>query len=309
MKTYVLFIIILSFITFSCTNNFSNGEEFMKQSKYEEAVDAFSLVPENDENFKKSQYLSKISENYIIITKIKKLDYPRPEKNHIDNLKDAKTQLSSIDNFNDSLLLVEISKLNKSLDRSIKQSQIDLEKENKRKKEQAEIKKLEMLWIEESPQVIRKSVARIINRHLKKKNWISWTYWQQMSAPDSPFYNCSDLTFFIQDNNEFTLARTESNWSAVGWAYGTWVISTIELFNDNDIKIKYNIERFGNLWNMDKTDIEKSFKYCDEANLKKLLINVLEVPEQEYDIERVISSEKEKFLRKNGGWRKYKHKL
>ena len=74
MKTYVLVIIILSFITFSCTNNFSNGEEFMKQSKYEEAVDAFSLVPENDENFKKSQYLSKISENYIIITKIKKLD-------------------------------------------------------------------------------------------------------------------------------------------------------------------------------------------------------------------------------------------
>ena len=44
MKTYVLFIIILSFITFSCTNNFSNGEDLMKIGKYKEAIESFKLI-------------------------------------------------------------------------------------------------------------------------------------------------------------------------------------------------------------------------------------------------------------------------
>ena len=271
---HVLYILIFFLISPSCTNNFSKGEEFMKQREYEEAVDAFSLVPENDENFKKSQHLSKISENYIIINKIKKLNYTYHSKIHIDKLKEAKAQLSGIDNFNDSLLLIQILKLKKSVDKSIKQSQIALDKDNKRKKEQAEIKKLEMLWIKESTPVIRNSITKIIYKYSKKKNWTSWTYWEQMSAPNSPFYNCSDLTFFIQDNNEFTLAKTEGNYAA-GWAYGTYDISTMELFNDNEIKIKYNIKRFGNLWNMEKGDIKRSFfgtiqctvSVCDKINL------------------------------------------
>jgi len=278
MKKTLLIILLL---IVGCSTPYEKGEKLIESGRWDEAISEFSKITEESEQYFFAQ---------------KQIESARLGKSK---------ELVNQKKWDEALLeLLRISKNNEQYPEVQKLLSLP-EMFTKKENHIILANFFEDDWKKYNEELVT-DIKKIYNAKLRKgpddaQRWLSWTMWEQLNAPDAPYFKCGRMTYFIKHNFKFTGVQVYGNFISTGWGYGQGevLISLLpkEIYGDNwknYIMLKHKSS--GKMWNTSKQDYMNDFSQCDNFEFGDIIKTLLGKDVRD-TIDELIKKKRKEFFR------------